>query len=168
MGMALAAFNGTVVAPAATSPATIALDGPAETSVGMPATYTYSTQDANGLVPHSDALFEVRQGDNVVFRTKTHTHTEQQVVTYSFPAPGTYTVRVTNFLSYPSGKEANDFAPSSVERTVMVSAGVGLPAAPSVLMPPTDMNAVAMGTSSEPYTLVGTYDPYTIVGTNTL
>lgn len=165
MGMVLAQFNGTVVAPLS-GPSKLELEAPETAMAGEAVPFTFRTLDGAGkLVPHSDALFEVRQGTQLVFRTKTHTHTEDQSLKYAFPAAGTYTVRVTNYLSYPSGKEALDFAPQTAEAQVVVSAAppaLGVPATPD---PMEKMNDVAMGeTKGGNYTLVGTFDPYTIVG----
>jgi hypothetical protein len=170
MGMALARFEGTVVAPAA-GPSDLVLEVPDAAQAGQPQTFTFRTLDGDGqIVPHSDALFEVRQGSTVLFRTKTHTHEEDQSLQYAFPAPGTYTVRVTDYLSYPSGKEALDFAPKTVEATVTVSPSPpALPGAPAMPDPMQGMNDVAMGqTQGGNYTLVGTFDPYTLVGPNTM
>lgn len=171
MGMALARFEGTVVAPAA-GPSHLQLEAPDSVPAGQPATFTFRTVDASGqTVPHSDALFEVRYGPTVLFRAKTHTHEEDQVVQYAFPAgPGIYTVRVTNYLSYPSGNEALDFAPETVEALVVVSPASPLaPGVPATPDPMQGMNDVAMGeTQGGNYTLVGTFDPYTLVGPNTM
>jgi hypothetical protein len=165
MGMALARFNGTVVAPLS-GPSKLELEAPETATAGEAVPFTFRTVDGAGkLVPHSDALFEVRQGTQLVFRTKTHTHTEDQTLKYAFPAAGDYTVRVTNYLSYPSGKEALDFAPQTAEAQVTVSPALpaaGVPVAPD---PMEGMNDVAMGeTQGGNYTLVGTFDPYTVVG----
>jgi len=169
-GAVLGMFMGAVVAPAPNSGATVALEAPESATVGMPATFTYKAVDAAGaMVDHSDAWFEVRQGTQVVFRTHTHTHTDPQSLQYTFQSAGTYTVRVTAFLAFPSGKEANDFAPAVAEKTIQVASGVQPPALSPPMMPPTAMNAVAQGTTSGgSFTLVGTYDPYTTVGPATL
>jgi hypothetical protein len=169
-GAILGMFMGTVVAPLPGSGATIALEAPASATVGVPVTFTYKAIDAAGaMVPHSDAWFEVRDGTQVVFRTKTHTHTEDQSLQYTFQQAGTYTVRITAFLAYPSGKETNDFAPVVTEKTIQVAPGVPVPAAVLPMMPPSAMNAVATGTAKGGnFTIVGTYDPYTVVGTSTL
>lgn len=177
-GKTQAMFMGTVVEPKAGSGARLLLDGPDGVDALQPATFTFHTDSLSGiLVDHSDATFEVRQGAQVVFRTKTHTHEEQQKVEYAFPAPGTYTVRVVAFLSSPSGKERNDFHPVVAEKTVEVGVpmavrGQNVPGSVdggSASAPPADQNAVVMGTATGgDLQLIGTYDPYTQVGPGTL
>jgi hypothetical protein len=164
-GKALARFEGYVVQPAAGA-STLQVDGPEAATAGQLARFTVRTLDGAGaIVPHSDALFEVRQGAALLFRAKTHTHTEEQVVQYAFPAPGTYTVCVTDYLAYPSGDDALEFAPQSVEREVTVAPGLPAAGAPAAPNPGQARNAVVLGeTRGGNLTLVGTFDPYTIVG----
>lgn len=162
--MVLASFEGTVVEPLA-GPSSLILEGPGTAALGELATFRFQTQDGTGaIVPHSDSIFEVRQGTTLVFRTKTHTHDEVQEVRYAFPLIGDYTVRVTDYRAYPSGGEALDFAPQTAEKTVTVTPGV--PPIEALTVPqPLDLNAVVQGTvQGGAYTLVGTYDPYTVVG----
>jgi hypothetical protein len=170
-GNVLASFSGFVVDPAAAGPApqaTLKLDAPASATAGVAAPFTFETDGADGaLVKHSDAWFEVRQGADLVFRTKTHSHEGAQRVFYAFALPGTYTVRVTSFLAFPSGG-APLFAPQVAERQVMVLPGTvqgatvnaQVPAAPD---PPLTNNVITVPGDAG-HSLLGTYDPWTTVG----
>ncbi|MHB8632431.1 MAG: hypothetical protein ACYDBQ_00495 [Thermoplasmatota archaeon] len=164
-GMALASFSGCVVAPAP-GHATLHVDAPESVTAGTPAHFGVETDGPAGLVDHSDSLFEVRQGDLLLFRTHLHSHTTAQSLNYTFVEPGTYTVRVFSFLSFPSAK-ATPFPVQVVEKTVTVSPGLAAPAGVATPMVQA-MNAVANGTASGGnYSLLGTFDPYTVVGPTT-
>jgi hypothetical protein len=174
-GQVMASFNGTVIDSAAAGDlraASIQLDGPQQPVVGVPAHFVYSLQvqgpDGGHFLNHTDAWFEVRRGDDLVFRTKTHSHTENQDVLYAFPLPGAYRVSITGFVAFP-GPTDTLVAPVTVSKdyTVLPS---GVPdltgVAPTTPMPPDPplMNRVAQGVGSGPYQLIGTYDPWTTVG----
>ncbi|HUR62781.1 MAG TPA: hypothetical protein VM286_10540 [Candidatus Thermoplasmatota archaeon] len=169
-GAALSSFSGYVVDPASQPPGplavTLKLDAPSTATAGALLDLVFETDDAAGaLVKHSDAWFEVRRGTDLVFRTKTHTHDTAQAVSYAFPQPGTYTVRVTSFLAFPSPKAAL-FAPVMAERTVTVTAGASqAPGTPMPAQPdPPLENGLVLDAHDPARILVGTYDPWTTVG----
>jgi hypothetical protein len=174
-GSVLASFSGYVVDPAQQAggaPAmALRLDGPATATAGSAAAFTFETDDASGAIAkHSDAWFEVRRGTDLVFRTKTHTHEEAQSVSYAFPLPGSYTVRVTSFVAFPSPKAAL-FAPLVQERAVQVLPGVDAApagATPTAQVPDAPLTNNVVADAHDPArTLVGTYDPWTSVGPST-
>ncbi len=152
----------------------LAVEAPASVAPLTPAHIVITPSVDGKIANHTDSLVEVRQGAALLLRSHTHTHLEKQELDVAFPAPGTYTLRVTGYLSYPSSK-AVPITPVTVEKTIMVSAGVPAPiAGPSLVQPvlgdPQNdrENAVVMGTTSGGnYTLVGTYDPYVVVAPGT-
>ncbi|MCA1820052.1 MAG: hypothetical protein LC620_08420, partial [Halobacteriales archaeon] len=133
-GSIQAHYNGTVEAPHDPVAATIALDAPASVPALQPATFTVQVNAAGALLDHSDAIVEVRQGDDLLFRTHAHTHTEPMRLDYAFPRPGTYTVRATGYLAYATGKGA-EFVPVTAERTVEVGAPQATALAPAPAVP---------------------------------
>lgn len=167
-GMVLARFAGTVVEPAAGA-SKLELEAQESAVAGEAASFTFRTVDGAGaIVPHSDALFEVRQGTALLFRAKTHTHTEDQVLRYAFPAAGTYTVRVTDYLAYPAGSDDLEFAPQTVEATVTVSPAPPAAGVPTLPAADAETNVVVEGESSNAtYAIFGTFDPSTVVGPHT-
>ena len=70
--------------------AAIELQAPASVPALQPAPFTIKLTSAGALIDHSDAIFEVREGLDLVFRTHAHTHTEPMQLSYAFPRPGTY------------------------------------------------------------------------------
>ena len=180
--MPVAEFNGYVVPADGNVPVSLLFSGPSDASVGAPADFVVKIVGADGeLVAHSDAIFEVRQIDllpapadtgllgneRLVFRTHAHTHTDAMELSYAFPTVGSYVVRVTAFLSFPSAN-AMTFAPVSGELKVNVlpslNGNVVNPSVPSLTPSQADQNLVVHGTSDAGFDLLGTYDPYTLVG----
>jgi hypothetical protein len=172
-GQALATFHGVVdPTPGAASLATLAWDRDEGLSSGSEHRFEYwvSTRDAPGVpIPHSDCTFEVLRDGRTEFRTKSHTHGENQALEYEFPEPGTYTLRVLCFQAFPSPR-AQLFQPAVAQETVEVLPGFAvetlMPGVP--LPPPAEMNAVVVAPAGDGMTLVGTFDPYTTVGPDTL
>lgn len=164
-GMAIAGFSGNVSEPNHPQAVHIGLDLPVNPAALVPATFTYSLLDANGtLVPHSDALFEVRQAGALLFRTHTHSHTEKQSLAYMFPAPGNYQVRIVGYLAYATGHN-REFTQAVSTSDLLVVAAPPMPAVPPLpMVPPSDMNLATSVPAGTNCTLVGTFDPYTQVG----
>jgi hypothetical protein len=168
-GEAIATLEG----PVHTAPERVAqavLEGPAEVPVriGDPVRYTYRAQGRDTL-PHTDALFEVRQGETLWFRARTHATDGAHAMQFAFPQPGDYVVRVTLFQALAT--ERYLFAPAVAEQAVTVlDAGGALAGTLSPDRPPLPqaaLNAVVEGTGGDGYSIVGTYDPYTVVGPST-
>jgi len=172
-GHMLAMFNGTVreQTQAHRALATLVLDGPDSVVGGTAATFTYHLAEDGRPINHTDAWFEVRDASGLIFRTKTHSHTEEQQVSYFYTGfAGAYTVRVTGFLAFP-GATGQTFSPVTAEKKVTITQGVpatpgATPAPPTMPDAPTT-NAVVQGAITSPFNLVGTYDPSTTVGPNT-
>jgi hypothetical protein len=177
----LAMFDGTVLpAPGPTAPhaefvVTAAASTPTEqVMTGQPVHFTIDLLDApaasgGARIQHSDTWFEAWKDGRLEFRTKTHTHDELQELEYSFQEAGTYTVRFTGYLAYPTAK-ATLFAPVVHEQSIMVLPGAPVSAVhpESPPMPEAGLNAVVQGKPGGQYLLVGTFDPYTVVGPDTL
>lgn len=170
-GSMAAMFNGTVVDGPLT-PAVLALSMPEGSIAGQPARFSFFVHapDPGSIIPHSDCTFEAVKGGRTEFRTKLHTHEDEQVLDYAFAEPGDYTVRVLCFQAYPSAR-ATLFAPLVAEELVTVLPGppVNTGAAPPLMPPPpAELNAVVTAPAGQGMTLVGTFDPYTVVGPDTL
>ncbi|MEA3144423.1 MAG: hypothetical protein QOG31_1747 [Thermoplasmata archaeon] len=167
-GTVQARHTGNVSAAHAPATATVDLQAPASVPALQAADFTLKVSAPAGLLDHSDAIFEVREGSDLVFRTHAHTHTEPMALSYAFSRPGTYTVSATGYLAFATGK-GTEFAPVHAEKTVTV----GLPAVQGftpVAAAPTAVgdNIVTAGTTQGgDYKLFGTYDPYTVVGPGT-
>ncbi len=163
-GETLASFGGTVGPRAGKGLMDVVAS---DVGAGRPTVFEVHIYDAGGLAAHTDATFEVWQEGALQFRTKAHTHHEPMVLSYTFPAPGDYQVRVVGFQAYPS-PGALRFDPAVVEMDLAVGPGAPQPAVALPVPPPADLNAVVEGSSDGPYRLLGTYDPYTVVGPSTL
>lgn len=183
-GKLVAMFSGTVhpapgaMAPQAELVLTASSSAPTgQVLAGQPVHFTIDLTDAAAggeRIEHSDAWFEAWKEGRLEFRAKTHTHDELQELDYAFQEAGTYTVRVTGFLAFPSAN-AETFAPVVLEQQITVLPGVPLsavhPESPPMPalgggVPP--INAVVEGTPGGEYLLLGTFDPYTVVGPDTL
>ncbi len=167
-GMVQQHFDGVVEAPHDRVAATVDLQVPASASALRPVPLKLQVEANGVLVNHSDLLVEVRQGLDLVFRTHAHTHTAPVELSYTFPLPGTYTVRATGYLAYATGSTP-EFAPVTVEKTILVGApdpaSVAAAPAPSRLPDAMGQNIVTDGTTQGgSYQFFGTYDPYTVVG----
>lgn len=175
MGMPLASFHGFVVAGPRLDPgqgavveAKPVVTAPSSASLGVPAVWTIDPLDAHGArLNHTDSLVELRQAGQVLLRTHLHTHNQRQSFSYAFTRPGQVDYQVTTYVSYPSPK-AILFVPVVTSGTLTV--GPAPDAAPTTnpdaipTTAPVAANPVIVGTStSDEYTLVGTYDPYDVV-----
>lgn len=162
-GLKLSAdFQGTVHAipsPVKAALQVVAPSAMASAMVGAPVNFEFKVVDEAGtLLPHTDALFEVRRADSqfLLFRTHTHTHDAPMKLTYRFAEQGDYTIRIVGYTAYPS-LDTPGFAP--VSQTLRVRAmGSATPGAPMV-SPPSTTAAPATGK----YVLATTYDPETTV-----
>ncbi|MEA3137036.1 MAG: hypothetical protein QOJ26_1185 [Thermoplasmata archaeon] len=141
---------------------------------GQPVHFTVDLLDApassgGARIDHSDTWFEAWMDGRLEFRTKLHTHDELQELDYAFQQAGSYVVRLTGYLAYPS-KNATLFAPVVHEQSIMVLPGAPVSAVhpESPPMPAAGLNAVVQGKTGGQYLLVGTFDPFTVVGPDTL
>jgi hypothetical protein len=167
-------FNGTVYPMDHWSRAvnaTLQVDAPEAFLDGI-GQFTYSIRGPDGaILPHTDAWFEVRRGDDLHFRTKTHTHEAEQSLAVLAPAEP-FTVRITAYQAYPSAG-ASVFKPIVWEEDfsgVTVPPGVMpvTPTPPEPFQPDAPLeNAVETGTNAGQYKLLATYDPWTTVGPDT-
>lgn len=134
-------------------------DFPKNAQTGVPVTFKFFLEDeSKELLPHTDALFEVRRAEDnwLLFRTHTHTHTEAMSVDYAFAAEGEYLVRLVGYQAFP-GKTGASFEPFAKLHRIAVT---GLPPINA------DARAAPASPSSEPdseddkeYQLLVTYDP---------
>lgn len=140
-------FTGYVHPNPATTVATVDL----ETAVtGHAGKFTVRVLDAAGaIVPHSDAIVEVRRpvDEWLLFRTHLHTHEEPMSFAYTFPANGEYLIRAVGYNAYPS-EEGPWFAPVATTSKLTVGAGDGVADA--------DLKTA---TGTPPYKLLTTVDP---------
>ena len=134
---------------------------PSAVQAGNPAAFTIEVQGKDGkLVPHTDAIFEVRRAsDNfLVFRTHTHSHDGPMKLEYRFAEAGSYVVRVLGYTAYPEPEVAG-FHPISRDLTVQVGPPAsGLPA--PALVPATGSQPAPSGK----YVIHATYDPDDMAG----
>ncbi|HWG90866.1 MAG TPA: hypothetical protein VNZ52_08485 [Candidatus Thermoplasmatota archaeon] len=156
----VATFNGTAVLRDLV-PATLVLDAPAATTVGALTTFTYQLADANGtLLPHTDAILELRRvlDDTLLLRVHTHTHEEPMAVQFAFPDPGTYQVRLVGYNAFPT-EDAPQFETVALTQLIEVTPGLPL-AAPALAEAPVRTQHAGEGH----YKLFTTYDPQALVG----
>ncbi|HEV8359816.1 MAG TPA: hypothetical protein VGR28_05095 [Candidatus Thermoplasmatota archaeon] len=160
-------FAGYVVPMDAPLPATLQLDLPASIAAGQPFDLTYQIVDGQGqLLPHTDALVEVREAaaGHVLYRVHTHTHEEAQQLTLTLPLPGPYVARVLGYTAFPTAR-APQFPAFVTEQAFEVAPGLpDLGVAPVAPVPPGAMNQVDEGEAGGEYVLLTTYDPFTVVG----
>lgn len=117
--------------------------------------YDVWIEDGQGnLLPHTDALVEVRRPDDfwLLFRTHLHSHNEKMQFRYTFTQPGTYLLRAVGYNAFPD-PEAPPFAPVSETQAVEVAVTTvqGGQNAPEKLPD---------ATGSTPYKFLTTFDPY--------
>lgn len=134
-------YAGYVVPAEGAVDAEIVLDAPATTRTGTLTPFTYSVVDENGtLLPHTDALVQVRRlaDDFLVMEAHTHTHEEAMSFAYAFEKAGTYDVRIVGYTAFPS-KSLAVFDPVVTHHVVTVDDDGPIPtAAPSTPYPTTD------------------------------
>jgi hypothetical protein len=168
-GEATGSFEGFVAAAEGAQRASLRLDAPGEAMAWQPASFQYAVLDAAGEpLPHTDAVFEVRQGGSagpLEFRVHTHGHDGAQRLDYAFTSPGEHLVTLIAYTAYPTA-DAPVFPAFVTAKQVMVSPGSPLPASPMPAVPTVnqDLNDVTMGDGPEPYVIMTTYDPYTSTG----
>jgi hypothetical protein len=137
-----AVFHGNVSGEAPNMTAKIEVESKGAVVDGTPVEFTVRLTDAatGALIPHSDAIVEVRRPDDqwLVFRTHLHTHEEAMTFQYLFPNAGDYLVRAVGYMAFPDAA-APRFAPVAATRTVSVSSGTlesgnaGIPAKPTAM-----------------------------------
>ncbi|HLE97525.1 MAG TPA: hypothetical protein VI997_09160 [Candidatus Thermoplasmatota archaeon] len=100
----VATFQGDAVQPTSTvRDARLDLVAPADAVAGEPVAFDLGVVDGAGaLVPHSDVVVEAWRGFDLVLRTHLHTHEDRMSFQYAFPSAGTYTMRFTSYLAFPS------------------------------------------------------------------
>lgn len=100
-------FNGTVVAPVGETGHVVEITVPEAARAGEAATIGVRVLAANGtIVPHSDALVDVRRLDDglLVHRGHLHTHEDPMAMSLALALPGEYEVTVYGYLAFPSGR----------------------------------------------------------------
>ena len=103
----------------------VEIDMPDEVPDGTPIPITVKVTDHNGtLIPHSDAILEVRRPADewLVFRTHLHTHEDAMKLFYIFPGTGGFLVRVVAYMAFPTA-EGVHFAPVAATKNVLVTDG---------------------------------------------
>jgi hypothetical protein len=93
---------------------------------GRFAAITIQVLDAEGnMIPHSDAILEIRRpGDNwLVFRTHLHTHSDPMKAYYQFQQDGLHEVRVIGYNAFPT-PDGDAYAPVVAKKAITVSGGL--------------------------------------------
>jgi hypothetical protein len=169
-GMTMGMFNGTVVEPVNATVASIEFESvPDSLPLSGGFTGTLRIVDADGaLINHTDAIVEVREamGARLVSRVRTHIHDAPMVFTQFLPTAGDYTMQVTAFRAFPTGR-SGDF--EAVVQTFDLTAGPvhsGIVApAPTEIADNTDPLAPSGPmASADGFTLHGMYDPQNLIG----
>lgn len=163
--------NGTVEAiPTDAAPATMHLDVRSSASgagSGGAIVVDAGVMQNGSVVPHVDVIVDIHDADGrLVFRTHAHTHTEIPRISVVPDAAGTYTVRATGFVAFPT-EGGPRFEPVVTVDTVQFNRDPLPFGPPASSAPPQAMNAVVRGVAGE-LQLVGTYDPWTQVGSDTI
>lgn len=171
-GMTMGMFSGTVVERANETEAQVVVELAAGDA--LPATSGFSATiavvDAAGaLIPHTDAIVELRERETqkLVTRARTHIHDAPMVLRQYLPRPGDYDMTVTAFRAFPSGRSADMHA---IVTTVPVSVGplpegAGVQGVGGIAMEgqqPLDPRGPTA--SADGYALHGMLDPQALVG----
>lgn len=161
--VAEASFAGEAVAPRGRTIANVTLDAPATLAAGVAAPLVVTVSGGGGLLPHVDALVEVRRAADalLVLRAHLHQHEEPMTFEYAFPTPGDYLVVVTAFNAFPE-----EGRPEFASSTLAVPLRVGVPQVPPLAAPaPTPLRAAADASAADaPYSLHLTTDPSPLAG----
>ncbi|MBW3582027.1 MAG: hypothetical protein KY455_02915 [Euryarchaeota archaeon] len=122
-GELVATYEGYVVPAHGKEEATIDAAWPSGVSAKTPATFTYSVVDADGtIIPHTDALVQVRRiaDDFLVLEAHTHTHDDAMSFDYAFEKTGKHEVRIVGYTAFPD-KSATVFDPVVVKKVIDVT-----------------------------------------------
>jgi len=135
-----AVFRGNVTADPINATAKISIEPSGALVDGVPVPFTVKLFDTEtgALIPHSDAIVEVRRPADqwLLFRTHLHTHEDAMTFRYMFPFEGDYLVRAVGYMAFPDA-QAPRFAPVSTTETVHIapslveSGSTGIPPKPT-------------------------------------
>lgn len=174
-----ATFMGHADEPADLVQADLLIEAPTQTEAFAlePFTITLVDQATGALLPHTDALVEIRgkEADLPFFRVHLHTHDEPMTFLYAFPQAGDFTVQVLGYVAFPS-KGAGAFLPVAKSVDVTVTEGMrpllapdgatalrctpATPVAASQCPPAESVRGnVVDVVDAEPYKVFGSYDP---------
>lgn len=124
-GELVAVYEGYVVGDDGKEEASVDVAWPSTVSARTPVTFTYSVVDTNGtIIPHTDALVQVRRlaDDFLVLEAHTHTHEDAMSFDYAFEKAGEHEVRIIGYTAFPT-KSATVFDPVVVKKVIDVREG---------------------------------------------
>lgn len=149
-------FEGFVYPADHTTNATVEVQRTSEAAaLGLTSFEVQVLDDDGQIIPHSDALIEIRRASDgwLLFRTHLHTHDEPMSFAYGFETPGEYEVSATGYMAFPT-KTGERFAATTQSIPVSVQAPQGVPEPdPSTIPLPEAMgqNSTQLYSSIDPY-----------------